>query len=101
MIQFSKILKFTALSILIGITASNVFAFTVPVAGDPFFEAYDFIGNDMILGVPGVLGALGLSVMGITQLTQGSIIKGMLPFGAGVMVYNLESIITSFGALVV
>lgn len=100
MMFLKKLLKLTGLSIAAGLMATNTMAFTVPVAGDPFFEAYDFIGNDMILGVPGVLGALGLSVMGITQLTQGSIIKGMLPFGAGVMVYNLESIITSFGALV-
>lgn len=100
MFMRKKLIKTVLLSIGIGLISTNAFAFTVPVAGDPFFEAYDFIGNDMILGVPGVLGALGLSVMGITQLTQGSIIKGMLPFGAGVMVYNLESIITSFGALI-
>jgi len=78
--------------------ASPAFAFNAVQQGDMFYDLYDLVFNKGIAGVPGVIGAGLMCVLGAKNLVNNDAVKAAGPFaGAGVM-GMISGVINGFGA---
>lgn len=78
--------------------AFDTFALTAPVAGDPGFEIYDLLVNDVIKGAIGMTGSVALIALGVINISQ-NWIKGVVTGVAGGLLFNADAVSTSFGMM--
>jgi len=84
------------LASVLGFTAAG-FAFTTPAEGSLYYELYDALVNDIIMGPIGTAAGIGLIAYGGISLALGRWLGALLPVLGGIALVKAESIATSVG----
>ncbi len=81
------------------VAASTAHAFTAPTTGQFMYEAYDFFINDLLKGPVGFVISAVCVLWGLFSV-RGNWIMGLVLIIIGTVVFKIDAITQSFGAMV-